>query len=718
VVVRKHLVILFCLWTVVTTGYFFWRASSLLVWCDSPQIAKNLFDESRPLFWSDSDKFYSIFHYSFYDVSAEGYRPLSRAIAIAGTLFFSDPKTNPHMWIAAVGALIGFLAVVSFLVSRRFLNSDPAALFAVFLFLFSAPVITGAWNVFCGIQAIVPLFVCLSLLLYWRANEASRYNGWYWAGLYVVLFLGPWFREFIGLLPVLVVILEIQRARRPTILMAIAGLFFLHSLYPAAIMKFTIYPGVPLKPVFAMGHLGVQTGTTRGEAVTLLATIWSGIRWEMPLHFLSLYPSLLLLLVQIALLLPAFRLATFFKIARIGGDSAGIRNMYRARPLPRHLLLSLLFVVGAIALLAVNWRYGIGFWLCSGLVFLALRRDAFLASWFLLFFTPFLWVFTEQVHLAYPLLPASIIVVTGIEDLDKAILAAPLRATRWAFMAVLAIALGDHSLNPYSSYIVVHSVNSGILQTARWFRSHIPQGSIVICNALHAEDIRLFSHNHFTSLWTVRAGIPRDNAAVTDPEQLAAVLRGVQGRKEVYFLDLDFNYTPAKVRYHAHKYVRNESVAMRNVGVIHTTRALYPYLDPLKALVSRPYISFLGPPDLENDFYRGPAQNGSLFVREVYANYHVYRVTGTEVAPWEPNSTWNFVEKSYKGFNIFENRNRYIAFAQFLGPVDLHWLNSHVVNEFQARHGLAIGNSVEDVKRLIDELVEKVQRSTKTLNKF
>jgi hypothetical protein len=103
-----------------------------------------------------------------------------------------------------------------------------------------------------------------------------------------------------------------------------------------------------------------------------------------------------------------------------------------------------------------------------------------------------------------------------------------------------------------------------------------------------------------------------------------------------------------------------------------------------------------------NDFYHGPAQDGTPFMRELYAEYHVYQVTGTEVAPWDPNTSWNLVEGDYKRFNIFENQNRYIALAQSLGPVDLHWLSNRVVNDYRARGGFIIANSLDEVKRLVD----------------
>ena len=70
---------------------------------------------------------------------------------------------------------------------------------------------------------------------------------------------------------------------------------------------------------------------------------------------------------------------------------------------------------------------------------------------------------------------------------------------------------------------------------------------------------------------------------------------------------------------------------MEDLGVIHKTRVSYPYLDPFKKMVPRPFISYMGPPDTVNDFYRGPDDNYCCFFRKVYAEYHAYLVTGTDV---------------------------------------------------------------------------------------
>lgn len=116
-----------------------------------------------------------------------------------------------------------------------------------------------------------------------------------------------------------------------------------------------------------------------------------------------------------------------------------------------------------------------------------------------------------------------------------------------------------------------------------------------------------------------------------DPNNLQRLLEQSLPQRKVYFLELDFDYTPNKVEYHSHKYVRAGAVKMRDLGIIHTTQISYPFLDPFKAWIPREYVSFLGPPDLENDFYRGRSRIGQPFVREVYADYHLYEVVGEEV---------------------------------------------------------------------------------------
>ena len=677
--------LLACLWLTVTVGFLVWRSSTVLVWNDTPTITANLYEEPNPLVWGENETLKRIIEQSFSEITQAGYRPFSTIISSIGTSYFSRAELNHFWWFGAIGIIVGLLAACVFIVARRYVQTDAAALCAVLLFLFSAPFISGAWVVFAGIQSIVPLMICVGLIFYWRAVESSPIKKLYLCGLFAVLLVGPLFREFIGILPLLIIFLEAQKKKRPTILMGVAAVFFVHALYPTALIKWSFYPTLPLRPVFAMGYLGVESDIVANDPITFFDQVLSDLQLRgMPLHFLTLFPSMLFLITLIALLLPLmYGTSNLIKIYFTGAAIA--RTPHRGR-LDKDMFLSLLFVSGTILVLYklqdqywdYFWFFVVSLWFCLGLVFLALCHNAFLAWWFILSFIPLLKVFTEQVHLAYALLPASIITVAAVEHLWKSVQSRGIlyKAARLMLYSALVIAAADHLLNPYNSYRVVRSINDGIRTMADWFRLHVPQGSIVITNALHAEDIRLFSGGHIKVLWTVRTGIPRQKDAVAEPTTLEKLLKGNHTKRDIYFLDVDFNYAIDKADYHTHKYVRNRSVAMKEIGLVHTTRVRYFFIDPLKKWVPRPYVSFLGAPDLENDFYRGPAQNGAPFMREVYAEYRVYKVTGTEVDPWNSVGSVRMAKEGYKGFNILELNGRYFGIPQGEGPFSLQKVRS------------------------------------------
>ncbi len=699
---QRHL-ILAVLWLVFTVGFALLRSSTVLVWDDSPRLAANLYDSPQPLVWSGPETLNTILLESFAHITSSGYRPLSQFISLLGITYFSSFDTSHALWFAGIGAIIGLLSLAAFSVSRWFLGSDRAALLALFLFVFSTPFITGSWIVFAGIQALVPLIICGGLIVYWRITGNAKHRQIYIISLFLILSLGPWFREFIGILPLLILFLEIQQHRRATVLVGFTLVFLMHALFPTAVVKLTFFPDLPLHSVFSMGSLGDQVSVAlSGANDSFFSQIRRRIRWEVPRHFLSLFPSFLLFMVLIVLVMPAVRILT--RLLKGQPDAINELKDFKQYGLGLRSIVSFAFALGLITTLLVYWfgngEYGILLWLCAGIAFAGLNRDAFLPWWFTLSFFPFFSVFTEQVHLAYSVLPASIIIVAALEDLWRYIRQRAI-VLRSIFIVILVWATGDHLLNLYGSYKVVRTINDGILDAAAWFRSNVPSGSLVVTNALHAEDIRLFSGGHITVLWTVQAGIPHPNKAVDEPAKLEALLEENQGRRSVYFLDVSFDYTPDKVKYHSHKYVWDQSVAVEKLGLVHTTRAHYPYLDPAKAFVSRSYISFLGAPDLENDFYRGPAQDGTPFMREVYAEYHVYKVVGTSVHPWNSRGSVQLHREGYRGFNILVLNGRFFAVPQSEGAFELQKIENKLYSiSF-------VADNYDDILRQIDTLLEK-----------
>ena len=250
-----------------------------------------------------------ILYDSFQSSSTTGYRPVNAIIHKLGVAFFSTPDAIPYLWFAAVSLIFGVLAVCFFLVARRYTQSDLAAILAVILLLCSPSVVGGGWLIFSGIHALVLLLICLGLLAYWKIVEGPGRRPWYLAGLCGVLLLGPWYREFIGGLNILIIFLEFQRARRPTPLMLLAGVFLMHAVFPTALIKLLAFPDLPLQPVFALGQLGVQVQLSSAPAEgSALGHLIDSIRWRALFSFVVLLPPSLLGLSLIGYLL-AERLA-------------------------------------------------------------------------------------------------------------------------------------------------------------------------------------------------------------------------------------------------------------------------------------------------------------------------------------------------------------------------------------------------------------------------
>jgi len=237
----------------------------------------------------------------------------------------------------------------------------------------------------------------------------------------------------------------------------------------------------------------------------------------------------------------------------------------------------------------------------------------------------------------------------------------------------------------------VHAQYSGIKQVAENLRQNIPRGSVVVGNVIHLDEIKWTADSNFQAYYSIGAGVLHPEREV-DPEKLRALLRDRETRP-VYFLDCDFEYLPGKVIYHRHKYVHYSKIATTDLGVVHVSRARYPFLDPLRHLVQPEYVPFLGPPDLENDFYRGRGREPSPFSLEMYAIYHLYRVDGDEVETYSPASI-RLVE-GRQGLNILTDGNHWMAIPQIEGACDIARL-------------LRRGYSCQFTGRTIDEVRQQI----------
>lgn len=142
-------------------------------------------------------------------------------------------------------------------------------------------------------------------------------------------------------------------------------------------------------------------------------------------------------------------------------------------------------------------------------------------------------------------------------------------------------------------------------------------------------------------------------------------------------------------------YVRDRNVEMADLGILHKTESSYLFLDPLKYLIPTREITWLGPPDLEFDFYRGLSLVGTPFHREVYAEYHIYKVTGNKVTAYERYP--RLLEQNYYGFNLILFHGRVYAIPQSEGTFEIARIEKHGYSHSYQ------GGSAQEVKKAIDK---------------
>jgi hypothetical protein len=629
------------LFLAVMFGFVAYRHSSSAIWNDSPAVfhPHSSDEETRWLktceqFDRDSLGAFVSFCLkgSFQVTESGGYRPLSELYVKFVTVFLYRPSYLPLSLLFAVGAVLGALAVTLFYVARRFVQHDGTALGAVLLVLASPPLVGSSWVCVAGVQALVPLLFCLSLLCYWALIE-NRRRIVCATGLVVLLLLGPWVREFFGLNALLLMFLEWRRARRPTWIMGTAALGFLHALFPTALIHWLFLPQLPLLPVYKIGCLSAQLDN-------------GGVRWDAPWHFLPLFPPSLWALAGLEALLRIRSGCAHAEKPR--EDWFGrIETIVQRLVLPCCLLALLTLLTRGPS--CHGYR---GLALSLGLAALGMRRDLFLGCWFLLMYVPILRVFSEHVHFLYAIPPAAIIFAESMESLWLRLRASPtLIWARYALACLLVVIGVDQALNINGAARINRAAYAGIDVVASWLVRHVPKGAAAVTNVIHGEEIKWHSDNHIEVYWTITAGINDPSRAIDQPSQLEELLAHRDVRP-VYFLDVDFDYPPDKIAYHRHKYVHQAEVSRRDLGVVHFTHVRYPFADPLRYFIPRKYQPFLGAPDLENDFAHKRSVD-RLFCHEISAIYHVYEVTGSRLTP-KPEGSAQLAQQNADGFNIGE----------------------------------------------------------------
>lgn len=593
-----------------TLAYIAWRWSPFIVWDDTASGSFNKYVTHN--FTLEPARIWShIIERAFLNTGAVSYRPISSIIQGLGNAYLYSVTTNPSLFIIINGIICGFTALLFMYVSGFFVRSRAARLFATFLFFASSPVLTGSLVLFSGIQFLVFMFILLILAIYLRHDQDGR-RIWL-LPLALALIIGAWTREFVGLAPALIIVLEVinRRGFRLVGLLAAAG--FYHAMFPTFLTSL-FADNIPIVFVFNFGNLNhfMGTASSKGVLETLLQ-----LKWRIFGHLFNVMPPSLMVL----------------------------------------------------GFVTFCWST-VTYWKKSTEDF---RQQLFLTIFFGAAFVPFLKVFHEQVHLAYSLIPLSLLLAKQVEFLHGRLARRPLTMPALGIAALVIITTADHAINIFAVRQATRDIYGTIMSIADRFTRELPPGSVVISNAHHIEDIRFYSKGHIEP-WAVRGGMPHSARWMYTGDDLQKLIDDPEV-PAVYMLDVRLpKIEGQRGNLRAHDYVRDEVVEMKSYGKIAAVNYTFPFFDPLRILIPTEMAIWPGPPDLVFDFYRGPALSGALFLREVAVDYMFYKVTGKKVKTWNRREWANnaaTLDNNFHGFRLFGLNGRVYAIPKGEGAFEI-----------------------------------------------
>jgi hypothetical protein len=588
----------------VTLGYITWRWSNFIVWDDTSSASYNMFSNSGHYSW---DRIWPILVEMFANIQGDGYRPISGFIRGLGNAYVFSLGVNAQSFIIINGLLCGVTVLLYLDFARFFLNTRVALIFAAFLFFGSTPVLTGGLVLFSGVQFLVFIFLLLLVTIYLHHFNDAR--AFWLVPFGIALLIGPWVREMVGVAPAVILVHQTlyHRGIRPVGILAFLGL--LHALFPTFLLSF-FFHNLPVRSIFGMGNLGTFTHASPGG---------EGLRSLLHLHW------------------------------RIFGDLFSI--------LPPSLVLA-----GLIVICWSSWVY----WRTASMD--QLREQVFLLVFFVAAFLPFLKLFNEQVHLAYSLIPVTVLLAKQIEFLYKYVHKRQAEHVLLGVWLLLVVTTADHAVNFVAVRGATGAIYRTILALAERFTVAFPPRTIIISNAHHLEDIRFYSRGHIDP-WAGVGGIPDRRRWLNSSEDLQTLLDNRKGR-DLYFLDVRLPQRRGqRGAGRVLTFVHDEVVPMISLGRIAATNYIYPYFDPLRLVLPRTVATWPGPPDLEFDFYRGSALSGRPFLREVAVDYFLYKLTGDRVRRWMSNPV--LLLENFHGFNVIGFRDGVYAIPQSEGAFDL-----------------------------------------------
>lgn len=620
-------------------GYLLWNYTDFLVWDDTAHASFNVYDNNHQYDIKQAKFYKFLIDERFGKINSDGYRPISGLIRGFGTAYFANPNASLWPFLILNSVLFACLAFLYYYFTLQFSNNSKISILSVFLFLFSTPYLTGSMVRFAGIFSLIPIHFLLIFISYFNSKESQ--NSIKWFSIFgFLLFISVWLRELFLIVPILLVFNEWYNKTYKSREVILSIAFLPHFIFPGAIPHILAYSELPVKSIFFMGALNKRLETNADFSfLDNILALFQDVKWRIILDCFSVFPTTIICIACL------FGILSLFKDYK-----KNIKN----------------------------------------------PRLVFLWSFFLLTFVPLFKVFYEQLHLIYAMIPLSILISIGCTNF--LLFAKRIKPVFFLVCILMFLSLLNHALNPLHVRNGTRSIYKTIFQLSEYVKMNLPLNSIVISNIHHLEDIRYYSEGHIDP-WSAPGAIFNKKKWLGHTSaDLEKFLKENQNR-DIYFLDGKKPKVEGQLGgARAHSYANQGMVETKILGVIDRVSYVYRYLDPLRALLPVLNTEWIGPPDLEFDFYRGPALDGSILAHEIALDYNLYKVNGREVYKWAPHP--QLLIENVHGFNIVGYRNRVYGIPQSEGAFDLIRVkNGGYSQVFE-------GNSESDVKIKINQFIK------------
>lgn len=221
---------------------------------------------------------------------------------------------------------------------------------------------------------------------------------------------------------------------------------------------------------------------------------------------------------------------------------------------------------------------------------------------------------------------------------------------------ILFITYMDLIVNPYKVREIMKQ-SSMITIDLNNYLSPMKDNSIFITNGISLDDLYLY--NNYEIYFTHYAGHSSPNVVDNLNKLNEQIINNPA--KNMYYLELNFDYRDYKRFFHQHKYVAGCITDLTKI-ISFNYRKTFLLFDFPTYFINREYWNFLGPPDFQDDYYYGPSKNSLEY--EFSSMYNLYSIDSAVKHQYIPKQRLIFLEKKddyyyYKANNIFYRSKNY-----------------------------------------------------------